>query len=119
MSIGDVTSKDRGSGARYNAGKARYDLIPIASLKPAADVFEYGAEKYAPMNWAKGMDWSVPIGCVLRHLAALQSGEKIDPESGKSHIGHILCNAIMLAHFEQFYPEGDDVTINAHCFKSE
>jgi hypothetical protein len=36
------------------------------------------------------------------------SGEETDQESGRSHWGHVACNVIMLVHFEQFYPEGDD-----------
>lgn len=106
--IGDVNSEKKGAGARYNAGKTRYDLIPISALKPAADVFEYGATKYAPNNWAKGMSWTAVIGCLMRHLSAIQMGEDIDPESGEPHVGHLLCNAIMLAHFYQHYADLDD-----------
>lgn len=108
MSIGDVTSDERGSGARFNGGKARLDLVPLQGLEDAARVFEYGAQKYAPWNWAKGMAWSVPIGCMMRHLMAIQRGEEIDPESGLPHIGHLMCNALMLATFRHTYPEGND-----------
>lgn len=142
--VGDVTSDARGSGARYNAGKPRLDLIPVRiidawlnaptddsafvetldrwqrreapaaellahfnyeDLCEAARVFEYGAQKYAAWNWAKGMAWSVPVGCILRHALA---DEVLDEESGLPHWGHMLCNVIMLVHFEETYPEGDD-----------
>jgi hypothetical protein len=106
--IGDINSNERGSGARYNAGKTRYDLIPLSTLKSAADVFEYGTEKYAPWNWAKGMEWTVPYACLLRHLDAWFRGEDNDPESGLPHIGHALCNLIMLAHYRDVYQEGDN-----------
>ncbi len=108
MSVGDVTSNERGSGARYNDSKTRFDLVPLTSLKDCADVFEYGAEKYASWNWAKGMPWSVPYGCLMRHLEAWYRGEGNDAESGLPHLGHAMCNLIMLAHYARFYKEGDD-----------
>ena len=108
MTIGDVTSRARGSGARFNGGKTRYDLIPLSTLKPCADVFEYGAAKYAAWNWSKGMAWSVPYACALRHLQAWFEGEDIDSESGQPHLGHVMCNLVMLTHFAAHYPEMDD-----------
>jgi len=74
----------------------------------AARVFEYGKHKYAAWNWAKGMPWSVPLGCIVRHALALLRGEQTDPESGVSHLGHIQCNLIMLKLYAETYPEGDD-----------
>lgn len=108
MAVGDVKSDARGSGARYNDSKTRLDLVPLSALKDCADVFEYGAQKYAAWNWAKGMDWSIPYACALRHLEAWYRGEDIDPESGKPHLGHVMCNLIMLSHYARCYPEGDD-----------
>lgn len=73
-----------------------------------ARVFEYGAKKYSANNWRKGMVWSIPLGCMLRHLQHLEAGELIDDESGLTHIGHLLCNATMLVSYASVYPEGDD-----------
>lgn len=89
-------------------------LFTTNNLSDAARVFGYGAEKYAAWNWAKGMNWSIPIGCVLRHMRSLLiDGEENDEESGLPHIGHIMCNLIMLDWFRANYPEGDD------CIPSE
>lgn len=75
-----------------------------------AKVFEYGKRKYAAWNWAKGMAWSIPVACALRHAHALYvDGELLDPESGLPHIGHILCNLIMIEYFHLNYPEGNDL----------
>ena len=74
----------------------------------AMAVFQYGAQKYALYNWAKGMAWSIPIGCILRHMRAHLHNEDLDPESGLPHIGHVACNIMMLDWFQRFYPEGDD-----------
>lgn len=84
------------------------NLLTAADLREAAHVFEYGANKYAAWNWAKGMPWSVPLGCIGRHWLAMLSGDKLDDESKREHWGHIVCNILMLAHYFKYYPEGDD-----------
>jgi hypothetical protein len=53
MSIGDVNSKERGSGARYNTGKPDWSLLPMHLLEGTVRVWMYGARKYAAWNWAK------------------------------------------------------------------
>ncbi len=108
MSVGDVASEQKGSGARYNDGKAAFDLIPLCTLEDEARVWEHGRKKYAAWNWAKGMAWSVPFGCAMRHLAAWQRGEELDPESGLPHLAHAMCNLRMLTLYATQYPEGDD-----------
>ena len=157
MSIGDVTSNARGTGARFNDGKVAYELLPLrvvldiirwepgdihlkhmlahladwqagddAALTSAIDaimpwpcpwidtfadaarVFDYGRKKYAAWNWAKGMPWSVPFGCTIRHALKELDGQELDDESGLPHRGHIHCNLLMLKLYAQTYPEGDD-----------
>ena len=81
-----------------------------AHTADCARVFEYGKRKYAAWNWAKGMAWSIPIACALRHADALWNrGEANDPESGLPHIGHILCNTAMSLHFYRNFPELNDL----------
>lgn len=168
MSVGDVNSNARGSGARYNDGKPDLSLIPLsliaATIPPgpassdedrreqiavrqalglignfqvtgwvpaldqaltimapywehAARVFEYGKRvKYKAWNWAKGMDWSIPLACAGRHaLKIIRDGEYIDDPaepnngSGERHVGHFLANLVMLRTFAEAYPEGDDL----------
>jgi hypothetical protein len=108
LGIGDVNSNERGSGARYNDSKPDLSLIPLGTLEDEARVWMYGKAKYAAWNWAKGMDWSVPYACLLRHMAAWQRGEENDPESGLPHLAHAACNLRMLTLFSRTYPEGDD-----------
>ena len=74
----------------------------------ASKVLTYGADKYRAWNWAKGMPYSVPTGCILRHLEAIARGDLIDDESGESHWSHVVCNVMMLAWYEIHYTEGDD-----------
>ena len=90
---------------RYNNGKADYSLIPLASMKEAAKVLEYGATKYARDNWKRPTHWSVSFACLQRHLAAWQDGEDNDPESGRNHLGHAMCNILQMLHMLENHPE--------------
>ena len=81
---------------RFNEGKPQYSLIDLKSLEPMARVLEFGAKKYARDNWKKGLPMSQILDSMMRHIAAMQDGEYIDPESGLPHIGHIQCNALFL-----------------------
>ncbi|MDE2102744.1 MAG: hypothetical protein KGL39_36200 [Patescibacteria group bacterium] len=108
MAVGDVNSSERGSGARYNDGKADLSLIPMETLYDEARVWMYGEKKYARWNWMKGMDWSIPFACLMRHMAAWQRGEELDPESGLPHLAHAMCNLRMLTFYAEHYPEGDN-----------
>ncbi len=74
----------------------------------SARVFEYGKRKYAAWNWAKGMPWSVPLACAVRHLLAMLAGEQMDAESGLPHRGHVFCNLSMLITYAVTYRDGDD-----------
>jgi hypothetical protein len=72
-------------------------------------VWERGAVKYSAWNWASGQPWSVPLDSMFRHLLAISNGESIDIESKLPHVAHILCNAIMLYHFVEHYPQLNDL----------
>lgn len=96
--IGDVKGNTIGSAARFNAGKTRYELLPTHLLKNTADVLAFGASKYSEWNWARGFPLSTIIGCMKRHIAAIERGEDIDPESGLPHIGHVGCNLVFFEH---------------------
>jgi len=106
---GDINSSAKGTGARANAGKVSFSLIPFHILGGVARVFMGGKLKYAEWNWAKGMKWSVCFDCVFRHLLKWwYCGEDIDPESGEHHLDHVICNLLMLRHYSNIYKEGDD-----------
>lgn len=78
-------------------------------LESAIRVLEFGIKKYKAWNWAKGMPWSVCLGCILRHCARIiNNHEELDADSGESHWGHIVANVIFLVHYIDHYPEGDD-----------
>lgn len=76
-----------------------YDLVPFQEITDAfARVAEYGAKKYAPWNWSKGLS-RVQLCCsLLRHVFAYIRGEDYDEESKLLHTDHILWNAAALSH---------------------
>ena len=99
-----VADFQRGISSIHEAGRR----LRAEDLELSAQVFAYGAQKYAAWNWLKGMQWSIPFGCIARHYLAMLQSEELDPESGLPHWGHIVCNILMLAQYEVSYPEGDD-----------
>lgn len=82
---------------RYNDGKLQWSLVDFPSLEPMVKVLEFGAKKYSPNNWKKGLPIDKIAESLLRHTFALLNGEINDPESGLPHIGHIQCNAMFIA----------------------
>ncbi len=110
--VGDVNSDARGSGARFNSGKTPFKYTPLHLLAGAARVFQKATTRpvnpYPMWNWSKGMPWSVPYECALRHLDAWYRGEATDADSSESHLAHAMCNLLMLVHYEAEYAEGDD-----------
>jgi hypothetical protein len=106
---GDVDSTAKGSGARANRGKVCLSLVPLHLFAGAARVFMAGKLKYAEWNWAKGMKWSIPMDCLLRHLLKWwYFGEECDQETGEHHLDYAICNLLMLRHYVRGYKEGDD-----------
>lgn len=97
-----------GKGERHNEGKLRYDLIPTFAQEQEAAVWTFGAEKYAPNQWRRGMAWSKIIASAKRHLAAIENGEDFDKETGILHSAHLRCNSGMLTEYYKIYPQGDD-----------
>ncbi|KKN76140.1 hypothetical protein LCGC14_0373350 [marine sediment metagenome] len=92
-------------------GKELLESVPHPWFDEAVEVLAYAIRDggYREWNWLKGMPWSVPLGCAIRHAKAhILDGECSDKESGLSHIGHFVCNLIMLATFYDTYPEGND-----------
>ena len=76
-----------------------YDLVPFQEMTEAyVRVAEFGAKKYDPWNWSKGLSRVQILGSLLRHTFAYLRGEETDKDSGLSHTDHILWNAVALAH---------------------
>jgi hypothetical protein len=81
---------------KFDNNKPGMDLLPVEAKKAIAEVFDFGAKKYARHNWRAGFDYSRLIAACERHLDAFNDGEDNDPESGKSHLAHAGCCLMML-----------------------
>ena len=96
------------SGLKYDEEKSRTDLLSSIAMLEIGKVLTYGAAKYSPNNWRKGITWGRLIGAVLRHVFAWMRGEDNDPESGLPHLSHALTTLMMLVEFEQTRRDLDD-----------
>ena len=95
-------SSDRPLGLKFDKGKLRYDLVPPHAIKAIADILTYGADKYAPNSWQTVDDGEARYtAAMMRHFEAYRAGEELDPETGKSHLSHCLCNLAFLLWFQQ------------------
>jgi len=80
---------------KNDEGKICISDIPQHSLMSVAQVFNYGAKKYAKFNYSKGMEWLRYYDACQRHLNAWMIGEDVD-ESGCHHIDHAIASLMML-----------------------
>jgi hypothetical protein len=93
---------------RYNQGKLQWALVDFDSLEGLVRVLEYGAAKYAPDNWKKGMPVTQVSESLMRHLFAFLRGEDVDPESGCRHLSHVMCNVMFLEYIMREKPHYDN-----------
>lgn len=96
-----IVEENTEGGTKHDSSKNRLELIPASALEAMGRAFTYGSIKYADHNWAKGFDWDRLVGAMMRHLNSWRAGEDKDPESGLSHLDHVLACAAMLAAHEQ------------------
>lgn len=93
--------QDATAGVKFDAGKLRMDLLPPEAENAMAQILTDGAAKYGERGWERGMAWSRVYAALRRHLSAWWSGQDTDPESGHSHLWHVLTNAAFLVAYEQ------------------
>lgn len=94
---------------KYDSSKPRYDLLPPEALEEIVKVLGFGASKYEPRGWEKGLPYSRYFGAVMRHLWAWWRGEDLDPESGLSHLAHAgACVLFLLAYVKWGHQTTDD-----------
>ena len=90
-----------GKGTKNDNDKVRLDLIEPEFVEGLGKVLTMGAKKYSDNNWQNNLETKRIFGAMFRHLIAYRKGEKIDPESGLSHLYHIACNAMFLDWYDR------------------
>jgi len=82
-------------GTKFDSDKLDWTLMPWKELEETLEVLEFGAKKYSRDNW-KHVEPARYERAAMRHLISYVTGEKLDPESGKSHLAHLMCNVLFL-----------------------
>lgn len=89
------------TGAKYDYGKPRMELITPEFEEEMARVLTYGAELYGAYSW-KTISNAVAryTGALKRHTNRMARGEIIDPSTGLYHSSQIAVNAMFLHYFQ-------------------
>ena len=88
-----------GQGHKDDSDKLRFDLLPWDALSEVTRVLMYGADKYQPWNWQRGMKYTRLLGATMRHTIAFLRGDDRDPETGLSHLAHAICCLLFLLSY--------------------
>jgi hypothetical protein len=87
---------------KHDAGKLRFDLLDPEFEAGMAVVVTLGAAKYDDENWKRCTEpFRRYYAALRRHLNAFAQGERVDEESGVSHLYHAAVCLMFLAHFER------------------
>ncbi len=86
-------------GTKKDAGKPDMSLLPSAALLEEAQVWTFGQKKYAAFNWHRGLNYRRVLGAIGRHLALLNAGIDVDPETGNHHAAAIRCGCAMIIQY--------------------
>lgn len=103
---------DLTEGTKHDDGKTPLDLLSPSLLNGIAEVLKFGAEKYEPYNWAKGIKYSRVFSAMQRHMWAFWAGEELDAETDMPHLWHAGCCLMFLIHYEahpDLYKEFNDI----------
>jgi len=87
-------------GVKFDAGKARMDLLDPYAVEQLSHVLAFGAQKYAAHNWRMGISKGRLIAAALRHLFAYLGGQDKDDETGLSHVAHAMCCCMFILGLE-------------------
>lgn len=102
------------AGRKFDAGKARFDLIPPRPLEEVARLYGLGAAKYGDRNWELGIGFGRLFAAMMRHAWAWWRGEQHDPEDGQHHLAAVAWAALCLMELERTHAESDDRVVEGH-----
>lgn len=88
------------SGVKHDQDKLRFDLIPAKAMQSVAQVYTFGAKKYADRNWEKGLSFSRLLGAAHRHINSFETGEVMDSESGCHHLASAVFCLLAIIEFQ-------------------
>ena len=95
-------SASSATGVKYDSGKLQWTLLPFRAINEVLEVLTFGAKKYAADNWKIVPEARTRyVDAAFRHLTAWHLKERLDGETGKSHLAHAICCLLFLLWFEQ------------------
>lgn len=72
--------------------KVSFGALSAPVMAEASVVAMLGATKYGRHNWRlTSVSASIYYDAAMRHLVKWFEGEETDPESGVSHLAHVIC----------------------------
>ena len=84
-------------GLKFDTEKPDWALMPWRSLQEVVEVLTFGEKKYNPDgsnpgNWRRVPDWDRRyFAATIRHLLDWMEGDRLDTETGCSHLAHAAC----------------------------
>lgn len=97
-----AASASAAQGVKYDSGKLQWTLLPFRAINEVLEVLAFGAKKYAADNWKIVPEARTRyVDAAFRHLTDWHLKERLDGETGKSHLAHAICCLLFLLWFEQ------------------
>lgn len=102
-------------GEKFDQEKPDWSLLPVQPIEDTVKVLTFGAKKYSRDNWKR-----VPnagdryYAAAMRHLIAWRKGEKLDEETGLSHLSHCICCLIFLHELENSVITQEEIKYAMH-----
>ena len=90
----------RGDSNKSDHDKLQWDKLPWEEVEKIVEVMMYGANKYVMDSW-KSVASERYEAAMIRHYVSWKKGEKIDKESGLSHLAHMACNLMFVMWLEE------------------
>jgi len=102
---------NQSEGLKYDEGKVNLSLLSSTAIIQLGQVLTFGERKYAAHNWRKGILYSRVMSACLRHIFTYLGGEKVDSETGLSHLAHAMCCLMFLLEYDshEMYTEFRDL----------
>ena len=94
-------------GIKNDKGKRQWWYLDSfwPDIEEVVEVLEYGDKKYPAEDGSKWKRLDDPEkrfkDALFRHQLEYRKGNKVDPETGKSHLAHLITNALFLMYFDR------------------
>ncbi len=91
------------TNGKYDQEKTDWTLLPWRAAEAVVEVRDFGSKKYdGPDSWTVIQEPQRRFrAAAMRHLLADMKGEKLDAESGLTHLAHAACNLMFLLELDR------------------